>query len=222
MTRPRQARLELTPLLDVVFQILIFFIASLVARGKEEHRALSEKEKELLAEAADLRELSAEDRRERFEAEQDLSEERSKGGRLVADLDEARRQFQDLARQAGAQEELLKEIEKRFGERAAETAVLLATIERNFDLYEITFYADRKVRFITPKKEELEKSAATAEDVWRFLDASLPGDFDSARSVFLIRRERGITGWLHFDDDFYPAARQRKWIVNDTPVDIDR
>ncbi|MBI4615884.1 MAG: hypothetical protein HY720_19865 [Planctomycetes bacterium] len=220
MTRPRQARLELTPLLDVVFQILIFFIASLVARGKEEHAALSEKEKELLAEAADLRELSADDRRERFEAEQDLSEERSKGGRLVADLDEVKRQFQDLARQAGAQEELLKEIEKRFGERAAETAVLLATIERNFDLYEINFYADRRVRFVTPKKEQVEATAVTVEDVWRFLDSSLPADFETVRSVFLVRRERGVS-WIHLDADFYPAARQRKWIVNDKPVDIN-
>lgn len=221
MRRSRQAQLNLTPLLDVIFMILLCYIASVVGLGRKEAAGLAEERKGLEKEKERLDEFYAFDRARLFAAEQELAAERSERKRLEEAVEVLKADYAKLAEKAGADEEMIAELKKRFGERAVETAALLETFERHFNSYEITFYKNRLVRLTTPKKEVLERTVVDGSKIVQMIEELLPRDFDASRSVFLIRYDRNISGgWIKFDDEFYPEVRRRKWIVNEPPIAI--
>lgn len=227
MSRVRQSQIHLAPLLDVVFIVLLLYVASLVGRGQVEERQRAENQRLLDVERQSLREVSRDERRDLFDAVARFREEESRRRRAEEaleahkiDLERASGELRDLARQAGAQEDLLAEIEKRFGERAAQTAILLATVERHFDIYEVTFHTDGRLRLITPKKEIAEWFPTSAERAVEAIAGALPARFEPSRAVFLVRRDPESSTIL-IKKDFYPLAREKGWILNDTLVDID-
>ncbi len=219
MKRNRQAQLNLTPLLDVIFMILLCYIASVVGMGRSEAEGLAEERKGLEKEKDRLDDFYAFDRARLYAAEQELAAEKSERSRLQEAVETLKADYTKLAESAGASEELVAELKKRFGERAVETAELLQTLERHFDIYEVTFFKNRLVRLTTPKKEVFERTVVDPTTVVDLVQSFLPASFDAPRSVFLVRFERKVD-WIKIRQEFYPMAKQRKWILNENPVPI--
>ena len=217
--RHRGSRIELAPLLDVVFIMLLFYVANLVGREQQGEVKLSAAEEALEAQAAEAERL-------RDRALEELDQERLLRLERERQLDDLKRALRDqqlqleaLARRSSQSERRLDEL-RRANAQVFETRTLLDLVTRNFDVYTVTFYNGRRFELKTPRQDEYSLFATDVREVPDRIEELLPTDFDPTRAVFLIRSARGQS-WIWVQTDFIPRARAKGWIFNVQPIEVD-
>jgi hypothetical protein len=225
----RAARVELAPLLDVVFIVLLFYMGQVVEQGQEDSQRLTDKRLELEDQHEDLRDRYTLDRAVFMKLRAQLAEElkdrlvieaerdalRDELAAVREELAEARRDMAHAEESTRSDMNLFREMLRR-DDRPAETAALLQLVEHNYNVYEITIYHDNRLAIQTPKNEEIVLRAPSGDVVVDMIEDQLPATFDSKTSLFLMRVPPNAA-WFLMQFDFLQKAKTRDWIFAEVP-----